>query len=287
MPFLWSEHQTAVFDSIAAGESNLLVEAVAGSGKTTTILEGLRHIRRAESTLLSPSVVFLAFNKGIAETLKAKCPPSVQCATFHALGLRALKRQLDSPRTRRKEFVDGRKVGKIVFRMLDRDDSDAGNIIRLVGLLKSTWPKDRPENIARFYDLDFEEPKKAMEVAERAYVRSLEDLDSIDFDDMLFLPIALDAEFDQQEWVFVDEAQDTNNIQLEILSRLGQASAASNSDPRYVFVGDRHQAIYGFRGANADSMDVIAKRFSTRSLPLSVSYRCPKNVVNEARKYIK
>lgn len=290
MTIQWSEHQLAVFDAIASGGSNLLVEAVAGSGKTTTILEGLRHIRRGEATsLLAPSVVFLAFNRNIAETLKARCPASVQCATFHALGLRALKRRLDSPRTRRKEFVDGRKVGKIVFRLLDRDDPDIQNVIRLVGLLKSTWPKEKPEVLAKLHDLDFDEPQKAMEVAERAYARSMEDLDSIDFDDMLMLPIALDAEFDEQDWIFVDEAQDTNNIQLEILDRLAGSARGDSARgaSRYVFVGDRHQAIYAFRGANSDSMDVIASRFATRSLPLSVSYRCPKLVIAEAQKYIK
>jgi superfamily I DNA/RNA helicase len=54
---------------------------------------------------------------------------------------------------------------------------------------------------------------------------------------------------------------------------------------RFVAVGDPHQAIYGFRGANSDALDKIVARFACRTLPLSVSYRCSKAVVAEAQKF--
>jgi superfamily I DNA/RNA helicase len=55
---------------------------------------------------------------------------------------------------------------------------------------------------------------------------------------------------------------------------------------RIIAVGDRNQAIYGFRGAHSASMDEIKKRFNARTLPLSVSYRCPQAVVLKAREWV-
>jgi superfamily I DNA/RNA helicase len=107
----------------------------------------------------------------------------------------------------------------------------------------------------------------------------LRDTSCIDFDDMLWLPVILGHKFSTLDWLFVDEAQDTNDIQIEILERsLGHSS-------RFVAVGDPHQAIYGFRGANSDALDKIVARFACRTLPLSVSYRCSKAVVAEAQKF--
>jgi superfamily I DNA/RNA helicase len=98
---------------------------------------------------------------------------------------------------------------------------------------------------------------------------------------MLYMPVMLGVSFDHYNYIFVDEAQDTNDIQLDILDRLRAPKS------RFVAVGDPHQAIYGFRGANADSMSRIARRFSCDTYPLSVSYRCPKAVVREAQKFLK
>jgi superfamily I DNA/RNA helicase len=97
---------------------------------------------------------------------------------------------------------------------------------------------------------------------------------------MLYMPVMYGIAFNHYNYIFVDEAQDTNDIQLEILSRLCAPRC------RIVAVGDPHQAIYGFRGANADSMTRITERFSCKTFPLSVSYRCPKAVVKEAQRYL-
>lgn len=53
-----------------------------------------------------------------------------------------------------------------------------------------------------------------------------------------------------------------------------------------IFVGDRSQSIYGFTGADNDAIDLLINEFNADSLPLTVTYRCPKSVVAEARKYV-
>lgn len=295
MTFNPSPQQLDIFSAIALGDSNLIVDAKAGTGKTTTIVHGMSHIPRGDS-LIAPSVVFLAFNKGIADTLRTRIPRQYTASTFHSLGLRALK---DSGIVGRNVEVVGGKCRKLVWNALDRDDPDTNNIVRLVGLFKSTWPEPEEWEWRAFvdsWDEPLEERGKAAAVSYAVVEASNRDRDKIDFDDMLYMPVKFDASFDKYDWMFIDEAQDTNNIQLEILERSQkaltqftgeEARGANYSSTRLVFVGDPHQAIYAFRGANHDSMQRIARRFSCKTFPLSVSYRCPKAVVVEANKYIR
>ena len=70
----WSSFQTSIFAFIESGTGNAIVEAVAGSGKSTTIIEGMKKVRG--------SSIFLAFNKAIADELKTK---GVNARTFHSL----------------------------------------------------------------------------------------------------------------------------------------------------------------------------------------------------------
>lgn len=101
----------------------------------------------------------------------------------------------------------------------------------------------------------------------------------IDMTDMAWVPWAMrdDLRFsaaialrrEQLKFLLLDEAQDTDLLQIEMLSLL--------IDPAQSFltvVGDRHQACYFFRGALNDGMDRIQKRFQGENLPLPMCYRC-------------
>lgn len=278
MPFQTTPEHEAIFSEVRHGKSNILIEAVAGGGKTTALLELLKCLPVDPTALLPPATTFLAFNKDIAETLKVRVPRHVSCSTFHSLGFRALRRRLPKIQT---EF---QKVPKLLYSRLGKDHDDFDACRKLVSLLKCQPPKAAlactdAQDLCDLYDIQFSEPR-SLGIAVEVFSKSISDLSSCDFDDMLFLPVLLDAEFDMQDYVLCDEAQDTNDIQLEILSRLGRPSS------RYFFVGDRRQAIYGFRGASTDSLSRISQRFHTKPFPLSVTYRCPKAVVAEVRKYL-
>lgn len=277
--FVPSVQQKAIFDELAKGQgNNIIVDAKAGSGKTTTIVEGMKYIPRGD--LLPPKVVFLAFNKSIAETLGRRCPVGTVCSTFHSLGFRALKNSGIVPRNVR---FDGRKAMKLVWNACDKDDPDTRNICRLVSMAKTVSVDVGQidfEEVCYYHDLVLERQERGFQIVRSVVEATLQDTETVDFDDMLYMPVMHGISFDKYHYVFVDEAQDTNDIQLEILTRLQAVTS------RLVAVGDPHQAIYGFRGANADSMSRIARRFGCETYPLSVSYRCPKAVVREAQKYL-
>lgn len=279
--FIPTTEHTDIFSAIADPQGgNLLVSACPGSGKTTTCIQAFGYIPRDPGMLVAESIAYLVFNKRNADEATGKVPGFVTVSTFHSLGFRALKASGYVPRNVK---VDGMKCKRLVWNAMDREDPDVASVIRFVSLLKGQCEKHPEETLMRElavrYDIDFADTRKALRIALGVLEASLRDTSCIDFDDMLWLPVVLGHSFSTLDWLFVDEAQDTNDIQIEILERsLGHSS-------RFIAVGDPHQAIYGFRGANSDALDKIATRFSCRTLPLSVSYRCSKAVVAEAQKY--
>ncbi len=117
-------------------------------------------------------------------------------------------------------------------------------------------------------------------LAARALERSSAMRDVIDYDDMIYMPLLLNLRFFQNDWVLVDEAQDTNPARREMARRMLRPGG------RLVAVGDRHQAIFGFTGADGNSLDLIRERFGATTLSLSVSWRCPRSVVAVAHQYV-
>lgn len=293
-----TQQQNNILDGLVDTQDNLVVEARAGSGKTSTIRWLFGHLPNSDPHALVSSlkVFYMVFNKHTADAMRGTVPSFVDVVTGHALGLRALKASGIVPRNVK---VDAGKCRKYVYDKLRRDDPDLQGVLRLVSLLKSTVGEADSSSARRLsvlHDLSFENPDRAYKTALAVLECSNRDLDTIDFDDMLYLAVTRNARFEPADWVFVDEAQDTNDIQLEILSRLKKLgpyldnlgpdddqNSRHGSSTRYVFVGDTFQSIYGFRGANADSMDRIRSRFACKPYPLSVSFRCPRSVCSEAQ----
>ena len=103
----WSPLQTAIFEALHAPETNILIQAVAGSGKTTTLIEGLRH---APGTAL-----FMAFNKSIAEDIRGKAPKG-DVKTLNALGHRLWMQNLPASK------LDFDKLRNIVKSIMPADE---------------------------------------------------------------------------------------------------------------------------------------------------------------------
>jgi DNA helicase-2/ATP-dependent DNA helicase PcrA len=283
----WSQYQEAIFQFVKTGEGNAIVEAVAGSGKTTTIVEALKHC--------NGSTIFLAFNKAIAEELKQR---GVNAKTFHGLTF--------SPVLRAKpgRVLDNDKTRKIFREMWEEDKTQEmylSFVCRLVSLGKQNGldclrPNSEESWIAivehHELELDHEDAQEevAIEMAKKLLTASNTHPEMVDFDDMLYLSVRDGISLPKFDFVFVDEAQDTNAIQRAILKKLFRSAPHSGyrlkNETRIIAVGDPAQAIYGFRGADSDSMSKIQDEFHCIRLPLTVSYRCPQAVVQHARKWV-
>jgi len=272
---VWSQYQQNIFAFAQSGTGNAVVEAVAGSGKSTTIVECLNRIQG--------SSIFLAFNKAIAEELKAR---GVNARTFHSLTF--------SPVTKARNCrnIDSNKLRSIVSEKLSGNDAAIYGqfIVRLVGLGRQSGigcliPDTAAEwlSIVEYHDLEIESEKAVMSTAIELASKLLEWSNAdkrLDFDDLLYLAVKDGLSLPKFDFVMVDEAQDTNAIQRAILRKI------MTPKTRLIAVGDPAQAIYGFRGADSNSLNLIAEEFNCVKLPLTVSYRCPTAVVEFAHRWV-
>ena len=105
--------------------------------------------------------------------------------------------------------------------------------------------------------------------------------DEIDFDDMIWYPLIHKyTDIYKYDFILVDEAQDLNNAQFELIKMLCKPTT------KLIFVGDKKQAIYGFRGANVTSMDDIERYFDCKPMPLSINYRCAKSHIQYVQQFV-
>jgi DNA helicase-2/ATP-dependent DNA helicase PcrA len=294
MTFTPSPLQRAYFDFLRAGRGSAVVEAVAGSGKTTTVIEGLPLLDERLSVQL------FAFNTVIAGELKerlarkaAECGRAfrnMRASTFHSVGFGAVCKRLG--RTPRQVVTDGKKC-RTLFRELvgDRELGLYEDFVpKLVSLAKGQGVGALvPDTEAAWYELighhdlflDSEDAteERAVELARQLLRASNQRAQDgwLDFDDQLYLPLLWRCRLWQNDVVFIDEAQDTNPV------RRALAKLALRPGGRLIAVGDARQAIYGFTGASHDALDLIRAEFGATSLPLTVCYRCDRAVVESAR----
>lgn len=290
MPHTLNPQQQAVIDWARTGSGSANVNALAGTGKTSTLAELPKHITGRS--------LFCAFNKAIAEEIKGRLSPYPMCegATLHATGLK-LFRQL-----RRGFEIESRKVRYITRNILpylkkpvdvvcDAVDSAKQRGVGIPGYPhwddSKTW-----EDIFDDEELADELPvefslQRALETCQRVYAKSMEMCKDrvavIDFNDMLLAPLAMGGDgpwMQSYDWVMVDEAQDLNETRRLLAARVLRTGG------RFVAVGDKNQAIYAFAGANTNSMDLVQKRFNSIEMPLSVTYRCPTSVVKLAQTWV-
>lgn len=276
----WSSYQESIFSAVAADDSNLIVNAVAGSGKTTTNVEIARRANR--------SGMALAFNKRIAEELNARLVDSpVQALTLNALGHRAWqgsisgRLRLDSDKlfSLAKEIGFPNQLVEVVS--LTRAAKSAGLVPSGLDGAYKTLVEDTPESwehLISYYDIDLADYEPARDLL-KASINAAR-MGYIDFDDQLYMPTLFGGRWVKQDLILIDESQDLSALQHAMLRRI----AAPTS--RVVAVGDPWQAIYGFRGACDNSMTALGEDFQMKPLPLSVCYRCGKNIVAEARQVV-
>lgn len=274
MGFIPSENQAEIFSFTVNETGNGIVNAVAGSGKTTTILEALSLIPKMKQ------VLFLAFNKSIVEELKDRLPkdsPNVDVKTVHGFGSSAMIHAYKSNLTADKYRTLLNTLMPFWNVEPKNPDEFKTKVMKIcdLGRLNLATRLDEIEEIALLHDIFVEEDecKYAMELIKMGS----KNVKAIDFTDMVYLPNLLNLRVKQYDIVFIDECQDLNACQRELMLK------AIKPGGRFIAVGDKNQAIYGFSGADAKSFEKLASLPNTKSLPLSVSYRCDKEIIKLAQ----
>lgn len=288
---IWSAYQLSVFRDVAEGRGHTFVSAVAGSGKSTTMEEGLTHIPQGKQ------VMVCAFNKEIATAFtsrlartKSRLQPGVrvEASTLHSYGFRQIKRaygtvELNADKSWMilDELLSGERIAKELSATLVKCTSLAkstlANTKAAVDDLIDTFELDMGEDVQDDDDAYLARREWFVALVLRMLARAAEITGVVDFDDMIWLPVKLNLRVWQFDRIFVDEVQDLNPCQIELVIR------ACKRDGRILAVGDENQAIYAFRGADENAVKTLVSRVNAKTLLLSVSYRCPKSVVLAAQ----
>ena len=280
----WSNFQLDIFDAVGRSDDNLLVEATAGSGKTSTSVEALNYATRY------PKVAFVAFNRSIAQDFKAKVPDGVHASTYHALGLKSIM-QARGNEVKVEETKNFKLFTQFTDQMSEAFQSTAtdyrSEVLRLVGLAKNVMldvtGTESFRTLADEYGIDIGDDTESglvLDLAFKVYKASVEDNSTIDFDDMIHWRATGRVEPLAFDFVVTDEFQDSVNSRINMLMRM------LRNGGRSLAVGDRRQMLYRFSGASVGAMDYLKQATNARELPLSITYRCPVSHVEMAQKIV-
>lgn len=267
-----SPFQQAIFDWVVGGLNgengrNLIVEAVAGSGKTTTGVKMLNLVPQDQR------VLFVAFNKHIAKELAKRAPKHVRVSTYHSLGYKAVRQAFGNVK------VDELKIPRILDSYFDRTTQRHlyKPVRQIISLVKANLTGTSDEELTRitdYYGIPLDDDEADIFQAVRyAMGKAVSQKNIVDFDDMCYFPVFFKLGMDKYDFIFIDEAQDTNKNQIAL------AMLCVKDDTRIVACGDRYQSLYGFRGADVDAIPNLIGALSAETLPLSITYRNPKSIV--------
>ena len=268
-----------------------LVLAGAGSGKTRVITHKIAHM--IDAGLPAKRIAAITFtNKAAAEMrerakgLIGRAAKDVLICTFHALGVRMMRE-------------DGKVLGlKPQFSILDADDvtgilKDAGGSVDVATARQWQWAisawKNQGLNAAQALAQAADDNERITATVMAHYEERLTAYQSVDFDDLISLPLKLLREHPEvrAKWqqalghVLVDEYQDTNATQYEVLKYLVGERA------HFTAVGDDDQSIYGWRGATLDNLKKLPLDFpQLKVIKLEQNYRSTSAILRAANNVI-
>lgn len=297
-------------------EGAMLILAGAGSGKTRTITYKIAHLVSAKQ-VDPRRILAVTFTNKAAREMKERIQKILGArvnlewmGTFHSMCVRILRLCLSKPQitaalgwtTMNENFTiyDDDDQKKIVRDILKADKgeafeaSDIKKVRSAISHFKNTVMKTRA--LDGSYKLVLQTPDIVLSNAEfkdqeqmalyyRSYQKKLMESNALDFDDLLLktvdlfqkLPMIASQFASRYEYVFVDEYQDTNDVQYELLKLL------TDGNRNVTVVGDDDQSIYGWRGANIEIIRNFHKDFSpVRIVKLEQNYRSTSNIVKGA-----
>ena len=313
MNFKPSPYQQDILDFFLNNpQSNMLVNALAGSGKSTTACMLSEHSKTSD--------LYIAFNASVVEEFKKKIKnPKTKVMTMHSLAYSIMLYNVEqesknsgekpkgfgSQRSKRTVSLDNFKPHKIL------DEEITKRYGRYIEFAKRVFLKDNYVNLYNLCRLtltdmssnkdvsrliddhvlflyygdegysapDISEITSTLKILDTKSRQQFETQGVIDFTDMLWITFNK-LKYDNWEvpyWalytnIYCDEVQDFSNIQLNFLKFIKRTKG------RYVFIGDFHQAIYNFAGANAQAFNQIPKMFApVETFDLPICYRCAKS----------
>jgi superfamily I DNA/RNA helicase len=251
--FKGSPQQQAIWREMETGTSHLMVKALAGTGKTTTMVMGAGRLKG--------SVLAVAFGNKIARELTARMPDNVKTSTFHSLGWAAVRERYGKS-LKPNEYKSLNIADKLLPQEMDENERNNAKFTakKLVSLCKNRLAEPTEDNLNEICDRYGIEPNGereiVFEIVPKILKISADSTTDFDFDDQIWIPIIKNLSIGTYDNVIVDETQDLNACRIELTFK------AAGKNGRIIVVGDEKQAIFGFAGSDVEAMRTFTERLS-------------------------
>lgn len=284
-------------EAVLKTDGPILVLAGAGSGKTKVLTTKIAYL--IEEKNVNPyNILAITFTNKAAKEMKDRTlslvgeyASTLQISTFHSFGLRLVRDNCELLGYDRNFVImdsdDSLTVVKKILKDMGKDPKvyNPKAIRNKISSCKNELMT--PDEYEKFTASDYE---KVIYEVYKKYDQKLKTNNSVDFDDLLILPIKLFKDNpsvlqryqERFKYILIDEYQDTNEAQY-ILTKMISAKYRN-----ICVVGDIDQAIYGWRGANYKNILNFEKDYSEcYTVLLEENYRSTKNILDAANDVIK
>lgn len=286
----FSDEQNDIFDYAEKGILNMCVQAVAGAGKTTTLVECVNRVGDDKKIML------LAHNRSAKDTLKERLGErdNVHIYTIHGLAWRMFVEHFDF-----EPEIDVDKYRNYINQNLDIIATEAYkimsktqrtvfkfNVFDLVDKARYNLKQSEKE-IRKLATKKYGMPLVADEchVVANILKWGYENTRIVDYQDLLWFP----SEFGYftkkytADVIMLDEAQDASLAQQDVISRCFMRQT------RFFYVGDPDQSINNWCGADTEAFEHLKDedtfRRASKEFPLTTNYRCGTNIIEYAKRY--
>lgn len=284
-------------EAVLYNDGPLLIIAGAGAGKTKTLTSKIAYI--IDEHLATPyNILAITFTNKAAKEMRDRLylligdeARKLQVSTFHSFGLKLLRENYELLGYDRNFVImdsdDSLTVVKKIIKDLDYDPKvyNPKAIRNKISSCKNELISAKAYE--RYAVSDYEQ---VIQKVYEKYEKKLQQNNSVDFDDLLILPIKLFREHQDvlekyqnlYQYVLIDEYQDTNQAQY-ILTKM-----ISEKNRRITCVGDDSQSIYSFRGANYKNILNFENDYrDAKTILLEQNYRSTGNILDAANQVIK
>lgn len=283
--------------AVLTTEGPLLILAGAGSGKTKVLTTRIAYLIEEEN--ISPyNILAITFTNKAAKEMQTRLlgligevAKNIQVSTFHSFGLKILRENYEKLGYDRNFVIMDSDDSLTVIKKILKDmnlDPKQYNPTAIRNKISSCKNEIMsPKDYSNYASSDYE--KIVLEVYEK-YEEKLKTNNSVDFDDLLILPIKLFRNYEDSldyyqerfKYILIDEYQDTNEAQYQ-LTKLMAAKYRN-----LCVVGDENQSIYSFRGANYRNILNFEKDYKEAvTIKLEQNYRSTTNILDAANDVIK
>lgn len=271
-----------------------LVIAGAGSGKTKVLTTRIANL--IDSGVSPYNILAITFTNKAAKEMRERLELLVPnnnafVGTFHSFGVRIIRENYDLLGLNRNfTILDSDDVTTIIKRIMKEKNIDSKECVPAYIRNRISFIKNENMSIAeieKFFNTPAE--KIAYEIY-KEYINILKNNNSVDFDDLLLLPVklfknnpeVLEKYQDRFKYILIDEYQDTNEVQYSLTKLLAK------KHQNIFIVGDPDQSIYMFRGANYKNILNFEKDYKNAVIiPLEENYRSTSNILNAANSVIR